>query len=34
MKKVGQLLVSGLIGIGIGMTWIVAQILLQYSGTI
>ncbi|MDT9605263.1 DUF3021 domain-containing protein [Lactobacillus johnsonii] len=31
MKKVGQLLVSGLIGIGIGMTWIVVQILLQYS---
>lgn len=31
MKKIGQLLVSGLIGIGIGMTWIVAQILLQYS---
>ena len=31
MKKVGQLLVSGLIGIGIGMTWTVVQILLQQS---
>ncbi len=31
MKKVVQLLVSGLIGIGIGMTWIVVQILLQSS---
>ena len=31
MKKVVQLLVSGLIGIGIGMTWTVVQILLQYS---
>lgn len=32
MKKIGQLLVSGLVGIGIGMTWICVQILLQYSG--
>ncbi len=30
MKKIGQLLVSGLIGIGIGMTWIVVQILMEY----
>lgn len=31
MKKIGQLLVSGLIGIGIGMAWIVVQILMEYS---
>lgn len=30
MKKVVQLLVSGLIGIGIGMAWIVVQILMEY----
>ena len=30
MKKIGQLLVSGLIGIGIGMAWIVVQILMEY----
>ena len=29
MKKIGQLLVSGLIGIGIGMAWIVVQILME-----
>lgn len=30
MKKIGQLIVSGLIGIGIGMAWIVVQILMEY----
>ncbi|MDE6491902.1 MAG: DUF3021 domain-containing protein, partial [Lactobacillus sp.] len=31
MKKIGQLIVSGLIGIGIGMAWIVVQILMECS---
>lgn len=31
MKKIGQLLVSGLIGIGIGMIWIVVRILMECS---